>query len=237
MNTDRSMAVAVQLPDVSPSPISFVGVGLLADFSEPVTSLPVSIPPGVQAGDIMLAQIVVYDAAGTNVPTAPSGWATVRHDAVNNGNKLTSWLYLHVAGASEPVSYSWQLASQYAAGVMGAWRGASSSPLDQSSGSTAAGSSPVTDAAPSLTPAVTNELQVYFYGSQNSAAPTITEPGAIAQRANDMSYKEGFTLAFGDLNAPPGGTASPTFIAMASAQIAGSKPVMTAQAVLLRPAP
>ncbi len=237
MTATRTATVTATPTGGATPAITFVAQSSLTDSTQPVTTVTVNRPSGVLSGDVLLAQIVVYDAAGTNVPTAPSGWATVRHDAVNNGNKLTSWLYLHVAGASEPVSYSWQLASQYAAGVMGAWRGASSSPLDQSSGSTAAGSSPVTDAAPSLTPAVTNELQVYFYGSQNSAAPTITEPGAIAQRANDMSSKEGFTLAFGDLNAPPGGTASPTFIAMASAQIAGSKPVMTAQAVLLRPAP
>ena len=92
---------------------------------------------------------------------------------------------------------------------MGAWRGASVSPIDQSSGATAAGPSPVSDAAPSLTPVGNNELQVYFYRSQNFAAPTIIEPGTILQRANDNSVKEGFTLAFGDLPAAFAGNPSP----------------------------
>ena len=118
---------------------------------------------------------------------------------------------------------------------MGAWRGASVSPIDQSSGATAAGPRPVSDAAPSLTPVGNNELQVYFYGSQSFAAPTIIEPGTIVQRANDNSVKEGFTLALGDLPAPFAGNPSPTYIA--SSIFSGAMPVMTAQAVLLKPGP
>ena len=238
MNTDRSMAVAVQLPDVSPSPISFVGVGLLADFSEPVTSLPVSIPPGVQAGDIMLAQIVVYDGAATNVPVAPAGWNVVRHDAVSSGSvQMTSWVYSHLAGASEPTSYTWNITLQFAAGIMRAWRGVSQvSPIDQSSGATGSVTNPVSLAAPSLTPATNNELQVYLYGAQDFVAPTITEPQAITQRLNIRSAQEGFTLAFGDLAAPSEGTASPTYLAMATGNVGGGSPVMTAEAILLVPA-
>ena len=51
-----------------------------------------------------------------------------------------------------------------------------------------------------------------------------------------MSTLEGFTTAFGDLAAPPGGTVSPTYVAMATSNIPnGSPPVMAAQAVLLVP--
>jgi Galactose oxidase, central domain/Kelch motif len=238
MNTDRSMAVVAQLPDISPSPISFVGVGLLADFSEPVTSLPVSIPPGVQAGDIMLAQIVVYDGSATNVPVAPAGWTVVRHDAVSSGSvQMTSWVYSHLAGTSEPTSYTWNITLQFAAGIMRAWRGVSQvSPIDQSSGATGSVTNPVSLAAPSLTPATNNELQVYFYGAQDFAAPTITEPQAITQRLNIRSVQEGFTLAFGDLAAPSEGTASPTYLAMATGNLGVGSPVMTAEAILLVPA-
>jgi len=184
----------------------------------------------------MLAQIVVWDGAGTNTPTAPGGWNLIRHDFVsNNGNKMTSWLYYKVATASEPGSYSWTLTtSQYAAGVIGAWQGASSvTPIDTSSGATAAGASPLEDTAPSLTPANYNELQVYFYGAQSSTAPSITLPGAITEHMDAVSSKEGFGLGFGDLAAPPGGTPSPTYNAFAF-QDSGTL-VMTAQAVLLIP--
>jgi len=95
------------------------------------------------------------------------------------------------------------------------------------------GASPISVAAPSLTPANNNELQVYFYSSQNSVAPTIAEPGAIIQRLNLESAKEGFTLAFGELAAPPAGTGSPIYFATAT----GPNPVMAAQAVLLATTP
>jgi hypothetical protein len=194
------------------------------------------VPPGIRAGDVFLAQVAVADATATNVPAAPSGWTFVRNDAIGNGNKITSWLYFHVAGSSEPASYSWKIASQYAAGVMGAWRGASaSSPVDQSSGAAAAGASPLSAAAPSLTPSNNNELQVYFYCSQNFLAPVISEPGAITSLANIASSKEGFTLAFGQLAAPPEGMASPTYVAMST--FSRATPVLTAQAVLLRAGP
>jgi len=212
------------------SPISFVNHGALTDANVQLTIITVAKPSGAMMGDVLLAQIIVYDGTGTNMPSAPSGWNLIRHDAVSIGNKMTSWLYYKVAGASEPGSYSWTIAPQYAAGVMGAWRGASASPLDQSSGAVAGGGNPALVAAPSLTPVHNNELQVYFYGSQAAAAPTITEPGAINQHANLPSSLEGFTLAFGDLAAPFQAVASPTYTASSSSP---SIPVITGQAVLL----
>ena len=188
-------------------------------------------PSGTISGDVLLAQIVVYDGTGTNVPTAPTGWTLIRNNSVNGGNKMTSWMYYKVAGAGEPASYSWNIAPQYAAGVMGDWRGASLTPLDQSSGATATGN-PALAAAPSLTPSNNGELQVYFYGSQSGSTSTITEPTAITSLTNDQSSKEGFTLAFGDLAAPSQGIASPTYNANSSG--AGGV-ALTAQAVLLIP--
>jgi len=214
--------------------ITYVGSSALADYSAPVTTVTINLPAGVEAGDILLAQVVVWDATGSDLVTAPSGWAIIRLDAVSNANKITSWLYYKVAGADEPASYGWTISSQWAAGVMGAWRGASTvSPIDKNSGATAAGASPLTDAAPSLTPTYNNELQVYFYGSQSATGPTITLPAAITKRLDIISSKEGFTLGFGDLAAPSAGTASPTYTATAT--LAGGKPVMTAQAILLIP--
>ena len=239
MNTGREQAVAIQLPEITPtSPISFVGVGPLADSRSQVSAVTLGVPSGIQSGDVMLAQLLIYDGAGTNVPSAPAGWSVIRHDAINSGgNQMTSWLYYKVAGSSEAASFTWNIGFQYAAGVMRAWRGASiSSPIDQSSGSTGGGFNPISASAPSLTPATNNELQVYFYGAQAFKAPTIAEPSAITERLNEMSAVEGFTTAFGDLAAPAGGTASPTYVAMATSNIPnGAPPVMTAQAVLLVP--
>jgi hypothetical protein len=188
----------------------------------------------VQAGDVLLAQIVVYDGSGSDVPTPPSGWTVIRHDAKTNGNQITSWLYYKVAGASEPASYGWNIGSNWAAGVIGAWRGASTSPLDNSSGTAVGGSSPLAAAAPSLTPGADNELQVYFYGAQSHAGPNLALSSALNQRFDIVSSKEGFSLAMGDLAAFSAGNPSATYPATAS--MSGTTIVMTAQAVLLVPA-
>ncbi len=211
------------------STVTFIGASQLADSSAPVTTVSIGRPPGTQQGDILLAQIIVADGLGAIVPTSPSGWISIRHDAVSSLNKLTSWLYYKLAGANEPTFYGWSLNSSWAAGVMGAWRGASA-PIDNVSGVTTAGSSPVSIAAPSLTPNNNNELQVYFYASQSFAGPTITLSAVLNQRANIRSSKEGFTVAFADLGAPFAHTASPAY--PATATISGAA-AMSAQAILL----
>jgi hypothetical protein len=166
------------------------------------------------------------------VPSAPGGWSMLRHDNLSsNGNQMTSWLYSHVAGASEPGSYSWSISQQFAAALMGDWRGVSGTPIDSQSGTILSGN-PAVAAAPSLTPAHNGEMQVYFYGSQNFSAPNITESPAITSLANDRSSKEGFSIAFGQLAAPFMGNGSPTYNATSS----GSGPVLlSAQAILLIP--
>jgi CSLREA domain-containing protein len=221
-------------PTATATPVtgtSFVNAGPLFDSSTAVTSVTVDVPAGVASGDVLLAQIIIYDGSGTNVPSTPGGWHFLRHDNLSSGgNQIASWLYYKIA-ASEPFSYSWNISSQFAAGVMGDWRGVSGSPIDTTSGTTAVGN-PAVSGAPSLTPIGSGELQVYFYAGQNLRAPVISQPGAIMSLANDPSSKEGFTLAFGQLAAPFGGVPSPVYNASAT----GSGPVvMTAQAVLLIP--
>ncbi len=214
------------------SPITFVGSSALADYNTPLPVVIVDLPAGVEAGDILIAQIVVFDGTGTNVPVAPLGWHLIRHDPVRDGgDKLTSWLYYKVATA-EPRLYGWYINSQWVAGVMGAWRGVGTSPIDQSSGAAEAGTSPIPDAAPSLTPTHNDELELFFFGAQSDVGPSITLPAAITGRTNDTSSKEGFALAFGDL-AAFGGIPSPTQTAVATQD--SSIVVMTAQAVLLIP--
>jgi hypothetical protein len=214
------------------SSITFVGASSLADSASAVTTVTIGLPSGVQSGDVLLAQIVVYDGTGSDVPTAPAGWISIRHDSMRNGNQATSWLYYKIAGPVEPLSYGWNIISNWAAGAIGAWRGVVSPPIDNSSGASATGGSPVSVSAPSLTPSNNNELQVYFYGSQSHAGPTIALSGALTQRFNSISSKEGFSLAFADLAAPSAQSASPTYVA--TANISGTA-IITAQSVLLIP--
>ena len=155
------------------------------------------------------------------------GWTSIRHDAVNSGNKATSWLYYKIAGANEPASYGWNISSNWAAGVMGAWRGASTSPIDNASGATASGTSPISASAPSLTPRNNNELQIYFYGSQANAAPTITLSNALTQRFNARSRRKALPSPSLILLLHSPTVASPTYPATAISLEA----VMTAQAI------
>ena len=114
---------------------------------------------------------------------------------------------------------------------MGDWRGVATAPIDSASGTAVAGSSPLSVSAPSLTPTNNNELQVYFYGAQSHAGPTVALPSVLSQRFDTASSVEGFTVAFGDLAAPSAGNASSTY--SATATMSGSI-AMTAQAVLLQ---
>lgn len=237
--TTTATATPTQTPvPVTPTPtatpsssITFVNAGPLFDSVSAVTSVTVGKPSGVMPGDVLITQIVIFDGTATNVPMAPPGWTVIRHDLIDSGShRLTSWLYYRVASGSEPASYDWSLARQFAAALMGDWRGASSTPLDQSSGAAAIGG-PASAAAPSLTPANNNELEVYFYGAQNSGPPRITVPAAINARANVSSTKEGFAIAFGDFAAPFMGNASSTFNATANGT---GKVALSAQAVLLK---
>jgi hypothetical protein len=220
-------------PTATPTPSSgivFVGASPLADSSTAVTAVTVSAPTGVERGDLLVAQIIVHDGTAADVPSPPSGWSSIRHDAVDNLNQETSWLYYKIAGANEPPTYTWSISSNFAAGVLGVWRGTSAAPVANSSGTTADGLTPISASAPSLTPGTNHDLEIYFYSSQASAAPTLTLSNALTQRLNLASSQEGFSLAFADVSAPFAGNASPTYPATASSS---SFLVMTAQAVLI----
>ncbi len=65
--------------------ITFVGAGPLFDSGTAVSTVTVGAPAGVQPGDALLAEIVVYDGTASDVPTPPSGWTAIRHDSTNGG--------------------------------------------------------------------------------------------------------------------------------------------------------
>jgi len=233
--TGTPTGTATQTPTVTAtatpsSSIAFVAAGTLTDSSIQVTKIQVFLPAGVASGDILITQVIVHDGTGTDTPIAPSGWTLIRHDSINSANLATSWLYYHLAGASEPTSYTWTIAANFAAGVMGDWRNVSISPVENSSGAATSGVTPISLSAPSLTPVNNNDRQIYFYGSQAALAPTVTLSSSLNKRFNVSSTKEGFTLAFGDIVAPFSGNGSPLFPATSSGS--GSL-ALTAQAILL----
>ena len=111
------------------------------------------------SGDLLLAQVTVN--LNTSL-TAPAGWTLIRSDV--NSTFVRQSLYYHLAGASEPASYSWTLSAAHGAvGTMLAYSGVDPvNPIDVSSGGIGSGSSSLT--APALTTSVANDMLVGLFG-------------------------------------------------------------------------
>jgi len=139
------------------------------------TTLSVTKPTGLQAGDVMVA---VVDVMGTAAITAPAGWTLIRDTA--NGTTMHQSAYWKVAGTSEPRSYAWTLSSaQLAAVAIAAYRGvATVSPVDVNSGGIATSAS---ISAPSVTTTSGAELIVGLYGIATQA--TVTPPTGMLEQA------------------------------------------------------
>jgi len=92
------------------------------------TNLVLSVPSGVQDGDLLIAFLVVNGSG--NLPGLPSGWNSI--DAISaTGPSARS--YYRVA-SSEPASYSFSITSNDSAGVMVSYTGANTaSPIDKHS--------------------------------------------------------------------------------------------------------
>jgi hypothetical protein len=156
------------------------------------TSIAVNVPAGVVAGDVMIASI---DAEGTGSFTAPSGWSSA---GLFSGTTFFGFagVYFHVAGSSEPASYSWGLGtSRKAVGKIVSYVGVeNSSPIEVTS-TTAGASSGTSDAAASITTTVNNTKVLLDFGADNSVGSfTITPPGSTTKRASVFTSGTGSVL-------------------------------------------
>ena len=164
--------------DVS-SPISFVGGNGGANNNSPLT---LNVPAGVQAGDLLIAQVGYERTMATSVPT-PAGWT--RHVDRDNGTIYGQVIFYRWATASEPASYTIPHASGAASisGTLLAYRGvASVSPVLANNGTVAAGT---TLTAPSITTTAGCGRLVAFYGLWNTA--TLSTPVGMTQRATAIN--------------------------------------------------
>jgi hypothetical protein len=166
--------VSITVNDVPPSGggIAFRAASSAGNAS--TTSLTIPAPAGVQPGDVELA---VVDDRGSQALGVPSGWTLVRSD--QSGYTIKQDVYVHVAGASEPASYTWSYGT--AAGASGgivAYSGVdTASPINASSGTTGSGT---TVTAPSVTTTVASTMLVGFFGTAVPA--TFTAPAGMSER-------------------------------------------------------
>jgi putative Ig domain-containing protein len=152
------------------SSVVFVGV---ATNQGSGTSLKVNKPQGTAQGDTLLAVIA---ARGAPTVTAPAGWTLIREQA-DPGSVIRQVVFSHVAGASEPSSYTFTLASKkgWAAQIL-TYRGVSA--VGPSDGQSNASSTSIT--APSLTAASGDSVEVGFFAT--AAPSSITPPASMFER-------------------------------------------------------
>jgi len=122
--------------------------------------------------------------------TAPSGWSLVGH--TESAGVIELWTYYHVAGTSEPATFTWTTAT-HAAGIAGiaAYVGVDpASPLIGFSSATDGGGS-ATATAPSVASS-TNAVALLFLTIDGSFAGTVTYPAGFTQRWALADYQHGY---------------------------------------------
>ncbi|MDQ1500885.1 MAG: hypothetical protein QOI86_4225 [Actinomycetota bacterium] len=161
----------------APGPYSGGSIGIRASTSagNTVTStLTLNTPAGAAAGDVLVAGVATRGGSDVTV-VPPAGWILIRTD--NNSNSLQLSSYWHVAGSSEPATYTWNLTasadgtptSKAAAGTISAYSGVDSvTPLDATGGQVDPNST-LSIVAPSITTTAANDRVVGLFTIANAS--------------------------------------------------------------------
>lgn len=171
--------------------------GASTNGSSTNTSLTITKPTGVVAGDVMIVNI----AQRNNGSTAPSlsGWTLISSGAIDGGSTLGALLY-KVAGASEPANYTFTLGSgaNNNEGTIVAFSGVDVSgpnPFDVAPGTlSVSGSNGTTATATGITTASANAAVVMFAMSddnQTMGTWNTTSPGALTELYEDQYNASG----------------------------------------------
>ncbi|MBI4942470.1 MAG: hypothetical protein HY830_17150 [Actinobacteria bacterium] len=181
-------AAAVTTPS-DPNPPGSVTFRSASTFSTAgATALTVAKPAGLAAGDVVLATV---SSRGAPKITAPAGWTLV--GSTPNSTTMVQAVYSHVAGASEPASWTWTLSkTQVAVVQLDAYSGVSTAaPVRAFAGQANASSGTVT--APAVT-ANNGDLVVALFGTGRSSAFT---PQAGLVERSDVTSSTGSTKVSG----------------------------------------
>jgi hypothetical protein len=133
-------------------------------------------PAGTTSGAVMVAAVVIND----DDPgfTAPAGWTLVRQDSILNA--LRQAIYLKVATASEPSSYTWTLSvSRRVAGGITTYTGVDPGHPVDVHGAQVHTTASTAVTAPSITTTVPDTLLVHI--AAVAAEGTITPPTGMTE--------------------------------------------------------
>jgi MSHA biogenesis protein MshQ len=169
--------------------VSLAGVSDVAAPSSAVSSIAVSRPSGVGAGDVLVAMIAQRGANAAAVLTAPAGWRYVGSAA--DRSRLVLDVYVKAAAAAEPASYTWSLRDdERSLGVVLAFRGVDAdSPIVAFAGR--GNASATAYVAPSITSDVAGAMLVAFYGAANGNAAVAAPAGMQAAVVGDFGTSAG----------------------------------------------
>ena len=145
------------------------------------TTLVLPRPSGTASGDVLLAAVTVR---GTPTISA-AGWTLVRLDS--RSPTFTQAVFWHLAGASEPSSYTFTFnSSQTAVGTIVAYGGVDNvNPIADKNGQVTSSSATIT--APTVTTTVPNTQLVSFFGIVGKT--TIGQSSGMTERAEVFSPK------------------------------------------------
>lgn len=119
---------ATHILALQPAPSSVISnIGSTSkDLNGNALSLALDKPTGVAQGDVMVASVAIRPSSASI--TAPSGWSLVRKVDNTSGATSSVAVYVKVAGASEPASYTWTFStSSGSAGGIQAFSGVDTS--------------------------------------------------------------------------------------------------------------
>ena len=174
--TNGSFAIATAT--VTPAPIGITFRSAASGVNAATTFLILPQPVGMAFGDVLVA---VVDVIGAPAVTPPAGWTLVRTDIAGSGTtSLLQAVYWHLAGAFEPATWTWTLATAHgASGGILAYSGVDTvNPIMASSGQTAATGTAMI--APSITTTAPNSMLVGLFGITGQRS--ITPPTGMTER-------------------------------------------------------
>ncbi len=173
--TDRIVARTATEPIVSRGGPTTASSGL------PNQNITLPVPTTRQTGDVLLAQVTVAGGTGNTI-TPPAGWTAVdpAGNANAQGTSIRDAIYWHVAGPTEPATYTWTIPTAYnwSGGIVAYGNVNTTNPIDTY---VVTAQSTATIAAPSVTTTTANDRLVTLYGWRMGATIT-TGPAGMTQQ-------------------------------------------------------
>jgi type II secretory pathway pseudopilin PulG len=137
------------------------------------SSVTITAPAGMSAGDLLLADLSFQGAC----MTTPSGWTLIRCDT--NGNNATSAVFYRFATSADVSAGSFSFTTGGSSGTVGgiiAYTGSDpANPIDTSAVATGSSSTATT---PSLNPNTSNARLVAFFAARGNTSVTPVDPGS-----------------------------------------------------------